>query len=89
MRKSHVFWLRSLVLVAVLASVVTYAQMRRSDEPVRILSGADVGVRIVGTSLEGDPIGSLVVRIDGEWVEVATGYPMPRPISPKPKPAVK
>ena len=41
--------------------------MQRSNEPARVLTGEDIGVRIIGTSLSGAPIGEVVVRMDGQW----------------------
>ena len=66
-------------LVAVLASLLSAVsgallaqpERRTINEPV-ILSGADVGFRIESYE-RGKPIGRLVVRLDGRWVE-------PRPV---------
>ena len=63
------FWLLSLVVVGLLASVVT-AQVARSTPP-RIVSGSDVGFRIEGRDTKGQPTGKLMVRIDGEWMAVS------------------
>jgi hypothetical protein len=63
-------WLLSLIVVAVLASTIT-AQIDRTQP--RVVSGADLGVRIDGTDhRSGRPVGVLVVRVNGEWVEVAS-----------------
>jgi hypothetical protein len=38
----------------------------------RVLSGTDIGFRVEGTDARtGNPTGRLVVRIDGEWVEIS------------------
>jgi hypothetical protein len=70
-------WLTSLVVVAVLASgLTTRAQMGpllRSQEP-RIVSGEDVGFKVEGVDWNGRPIGTLVIRVDGKWLE--TGVEM-------------
>ena len=36
---------------------------------LQVLSGSDVGFRIVGTDVNGKPIGDFVVRLNGNWVE--------------------
>ena len=48
---------------------------RRVDPPV-VLSGSDVGFRIIGHD-GSRPLGSLVVRIDGNWVPVKDAPPVP------------
>jgi len=44
------------------------ARLQKSPEPT-IISGPDVGFRVVGNR-GGRPLGTLVVRINGEWKEV-------------------
>ena len=53
------------------ATVVTYAQGAVAPTPIppRVLAGADVGFRVEGMK-GATPTGNLVVRINGEWVEV-------------------
>jgi hypothetical protein len=58
-----VLWLVSLVAVGVLAST----QARPSAEP-QVLSGNDLGFRLDGSQANG-PRGTLVVRINGKWVD--------------------
>lgn len=36
----------------------------------RIMSGDDVGFRIEGLDGRGTPVGQLVIRVNGKWVEV-------------------
>ena len=76
MRRLIGWWVLSLALVAVAASAVT-AQSNRAPQinrtPPRVLSGADVGFRVEGTDMSGKPVGTLVVRINGDWVEVGGG----------------
>lgn len=73
-------WTLSLVAVAALASVLTSAQAppptlglpaAEITEGTPILSGNDIGFRVERTR-DGVPIGTLVVRIDGRWVEAGT-----------------
>lgn len=37
----------------------------------RVMSGADVGFRIEGTNGSGTPVGTWVIRVNGEWLETA------------------
>jgi len=69
-------WMLSLVAVGAIASVLTSAQVRLPapgqplflTEGTTILSGSDIGFRLERTE-DGVPIGTLVVRVDGRWVE--------------------
>lgn len=69
-------WLLSLVAMA---AAVT-AQVRPTvplPEP-KILSGADVGFRV--EAMHGQtPVGSIVIRVNGEWVTVQEGDGSQRP----------
>ena len=56
--------LLALIVVGVLASVVP-AQVSRTQP--RIISGGDLGFRVTGTDTQGRPVGSIVVRVNGEW----------------------
>jgi hypothetical protein len=74
-------WTLSWVAVGGLASVLTSAQARPPQalglpvveitEGTTILSGSDIGFRVERTQ-DGVPIGTLVVRVDGRWVEAGT-----------------
>jgi hypothetical protein len=71
MKRSVVLWLLSLVLVGA-ASAWISAQARivtPPDAPI-VLSGPDVGVRVEARD-GNNAIGTLVVRLEGRWVEVA------------------
>jgi hypothetical protein len=62
------FWLLSLTVVAISVSAIT-AQVLRSEP--RVVSGSDLGFRIEGTDpRSGKPVGVLVVRVNGQWVDV-------------------
>ena len=70
---------RHVVLIAVVIAVVSlaatwgYAQaIAIQPVPPQVLSGPDVGFRIEGQRA-GVPVGTLVVRINGEWVEAEFG----------------
>ena len=88
MRKWIELWLMSVVVVAVLASALMRAQAtpeelkRRAQDQIpgsRIISGNDIGFRIEGINQAGQPVGTLVVRIDGEWVATASKMSIQRP----------
>jgi hypothetical protein len=69
-------WMLSLVAVGAIASVLTSAQGRLPlpgqpplmTEGTTILSGSDIGFRMERIQ-DGVPIGTVVVRVDGRWVE--------------------
>ena len=68
MRNWAVLWIASLVVIAALVSALTRAQTNP-----RILSGSDIGFRVDRTDRTGRPVGVLMVRINGNWVEAAFG----------------
>jgi hypothetical protein len=57
-----------LVSMTVLAGIGFVFAQGRQGEP-RVLSGPDIGFRIDGVNPAGEPVGALVVRIDGKWIE--------------------
>jgi hypothetical protein len=69
-----VLWLASLAAVAVTAGaqVPQPAPKPRVESDARVaqnvISGSDIGFRIEGWQ-GSKPIGTLVVRVDGQWVE--------------------
>jgi len=77
MARLVLFWLGSLVGVAVVTTTLTLAQVRR--EVPRVVSGADVGFRVEGTDPSGNASGVFVVRLNGEWVPVSS-MPTVRPL---------
>lgn len=71
MRKLVAMWVLSLVVAGVLSAIAT-AQVNRQTP--RVVSGADLGFRVNGQDRNtGKPVGVLVIRINGEWVEVSPG----------------
>jgi len=66
--KLAILWAVSLMLVGSLSSL---AQVRLLTEGPTIVSGSDVGFRIDRTQ-NGIPIGTLVIRVDGRWVEAGS-----------------
>jgi len=77
MARLVLFWLGSLVAVAVVTTTLTLAQVRR--EMPRVVSGADLGFRVEGTDPSGNASGVFVVRLNGEWVPVSS-MPTVRPL---------
>lgn len=75
-----VAWMLSLVLIG----AVVHAQLGPISPvtPAKVISGSDFGIRIEG--MRGDrPFGSLVVRVNGEWVEADLGTLKPKQLSLK------
>ena len=75
--KLAILWALSLVAVSVLSS---FAQGQRGQQPPgfplitvapTVVSGNDVGFRIERTQ-DGLPVGRVVVRVDGRWVDTLT-----------------
>jgi hypothetical protein len=67
MRQWLTLWVASLLIVAALVSGIAIAQTRES----RVVSGSDIGFRVEGRNQAGEPIGTWVIRVNGEWVPVA------------------
>ena len=76
MRRPLMWWLLSLVLTAVVTSVAA-AQINRprlNPTQPRVVSGDDFGFRVEGTDKSsGKPVGTIVIRVNGEWLEVGGG----------------
>ena len=66
-----VLWVLSLFVVASIVKAQSY-QIQPLPEP-RIVSGADFGLRIEGDQ-NGTAIGTLVVRVNGKWIEAREGH---------------
>jgi hypothetical protein len=71
-------WLASMAVVAGFTSAFVRAQAPSQVPPpftqvppgARVVSGPDLGFRVESTR-DGRAVGTLVVRIDGQWVETA------------------
>ena len=66
-----------VVAVVTLVSATLWAQTRRDPtEPTTapiVMSGENVGIRLIGgTDKNGAVRGTLVVKIDGRWVDVVS-----------------
>ena len=69
MKRLALLWLVSLAVVALIASTLTLAQAPQDD--ARVVSGNDLGFRVEGMDSSGNPTGTLVIRVDGQWMETA------------------
>lgn len=69
------------VLLTVAATAwVTAQAVRVTKVPPKVMTGSDVGFRVEG--IRGDtPVGTLVVKVNGEWVEAEIAIPNPRSLS--------
>jgi hypothetical protein len=73
-------WVASLVVVAGVTSAFAAAQGPSQALPpyatqapapdARVLSGQDLGFRVDSISRTGQPVGTFVVRVKGQWVPV-------------------
>jgi hypothetical protein len=63
-------WVLSLFVVAAVVKAQVF-EIRPLPEPT-IVSGADFGLRIEGDQ-NGTPVGTLVVRVNGQWIEARIG----------------
>jgi hypothetical protein len=78
MQRWIALWLASLAVVAGFTSALMRAQAApqvpapytQQPPAARIVSGPDIGFRVEGTR-DGRALGTLVVRIDGKWIETA------------------
>ena len=59
----------AILLVLIGAVVWTRAQGRSTIAPQTVFSGSDLGFRVDGAPGSA-PAGTLVVKVDGKWVEV-------------------
>ena len=83
MKPQRLLWMFVVVLAA-MAATWTYAQSVRVN-PVTpmVLSGGDIGFRVEGYR-GGTPVGSLVVKLNGQWVATDLNSPgLPQRISAK------
>ena len=86
-RKLAILWTLSLVVVGEIAFSAQVQPRRGASglppsvitESPTIVSGADIGFRIERTR-DGIPIGKVVVRVDGRWIdtEIAASSIQPR-----------
>ena len=72
MRARGLVWVFVIVLIAC-AAAWSYAQsLQVTPVTPTVLSGADFGFRVEGNRA-GTPIGTLVIKMNGQWVEAEIG----------------
>ena len=76
MLKIAVLWLVSLAVVAAIASGLAKAQ--GPDQYPRVISGNEFGFRMEGIAPNGQPMGTIMVRVGGKWVEAGYSTPYQR-----------
>ena len=69
MRKRMVVCLTVVVALSLLAVGVWAAEQAKLDQSARVISGQDLGIRLEREH-GGVMLGTLVVQVDGQWVEV-------------------
>jgi hypothetical protein len=70
-----------VALLLGLASSWVAAQVRTNPVSPTVLTGGDIGFRVEG--IRGNtPVGTLVVRVNGEWVEADTAPVRPGSLRP-------
>jgi hypothetical protein len=73
MRRAVPVWVVSILVLLPLGSGFAIAQApaqapAQGQQGPRILSGPDIGFRVEGIDRAGNPTGTLVVRINSEWL---------------------
>jgi len=64
-------WIGGSIVVAVaFAGGLLRAQQKNTQPPPQIISGADFGFRVDAVAPDGTLNGKIVVRQNGQWVEV-------------------
>ncbi len=71
----------TLLIVAATAWVTAQA-LAVKPVPHTVLTGADVGFRVEGIRGGNTPVGTLVVKVNGEWVEAGISTFAPRSLRP-------
>ncbi len=77
-----ILWVLSLFVVTAAVKAQVFEMPRPLPEP-RIVAGPDFGFRIEADQ-SGTPVGKLVVRVDGKWIEArVAAVPGLRPVGPE------
>ena len=70
--RARLFWTFVAVLAALGTGWTSAQSLHVTPVTPTVVSGADLGFRIEGNR-GGTPVGSLVVRMNGQWVEAQVG----------------
>lgn len=77
-----ILWVLSLFVATAAVKAQVFEMPQPLPEP-RIVSGPDFGFRIEADQ-SGTPVGQLVVRVDGKWIEArVAAIPRLRPVKPE------
>jgi len=60
---------RVVLVVIWLASLVGVGVWAQTESQQQVISGSDLGFRVERQDRDGHPVGRLVVRLNGKWVE--------------------
>ena len=69
MRKRTVVFITVVVTLSLLAVGVWAAELAKLDQSARVISGQHFGIRLEREQ-SGVMLGTLVVQVDGQWVQV-------------------
>ena len=64
-----------LLLVIAMGSGWLLGQQQPAPIPQGLRTGADIGIRVTGKGRDNKLYGTLMVRQNGEWVEISVGHP--------------
>jgi hypothetical protein len=75
--KSIVATVLAVLMVVAATAWVTAQAVRVQPVPPKVMTGADIGFRVEG--LRGStPVGTIVVKVNDEWVAAEVAIPSPR-----------
>jgi hypothetical protein len=69
-----VLWIGSLLGVGVITHAQSQAKELRPLREPKVMTGGDIGFRVDGMYGE-MPTGTIVIRVNGQWVEAMVGKP--------------
>jgi hypothetical protein len=69
-----VLWIGSLLGVGAMTYAQSQAKELRPLREPKVMTGADVGFRVDGMYGE-MPTGTIVIRVNGQWIEAMVGQP--------------
>jgi hypothetical protein len=62
----------TVIAVLALTAWITAQELAVTPVPPKVMTGSDLGFRVEGLR-GGTPVGTFVVKVNGEWVEVGDG----------------
>jgi hypothetical protein len=70
--RSVPLWLVLILLLTAVSSGFAIAAVQPRQG--RVVSGDDIGFRIEGVDRQGNPMGTLVIRMKGDWVPATSTF---------------